>query len=60
MSPTIEKSHEACHCHLTLAIATVPIQPFIKPYDPPEALKHGTIFSNLYYPFFIGGEDDAR
>lgn len=40
----------------SLAIATVPIQPWTKPFDPETSLRNGTIFPNLYLPFFIGGE----
>lgn len=40
-----------------LAIATIPIQPWVQPYDPATALKHGTIFPNLDLPFYVtGGE----
>lgn len=46
---------------LQLAIATVPIQPWVTPYEPAKALKQGTIFPNLDLPFFItGGGSDAR
>jgi len=57
----------SCGCHpnpenqgtasLTLAIATVPPQPWITPYDLQTGLKNGTIFPNLYLPFFKGGEN---
>lgn len=38
---------------LTLAIATVPIQPWEKIYDPATALKQGTIFPSLDMPFYV-------
>lgn len=42
---------------MTLAIATVPIQPWEQPYDPATGLQHGTIFPCLDLPFFVtGGE----
>lgn len=53
----------SCNCHpepsaqagLTLAIATVPMQPWITPYEPEKGLKQGTIFPNLDKPFFKTG-----
>lgn len=53
----------SCNCHLepsvqtglTLAIATVPEQPWITPYEPEKGLKQGTIFPNLDMPFFKTG-----
>lgn len=42
-----------------LAIATVPSQPWIQPYDPAAGLKHGTIFPSLNLPFYIGGEKNG-
>lgn len=53
----------SCNCHpdpsaqagLTLAIATVPIQPWETPYDPQKALKQGTIFPSLDLPFYVTG-----
>ena len=60
-----EKHH--CDCApapgpgLQLAIATVPMQPWMTPYEPSKALKQGTIFPCLDLPFFItGGGSDAR
>lgn len=60
-----EKNH--CDCApapgpgLQLAIATVPMQPWMTPYEPAKALKQGTIFPCLDLPFFItGGGSDAR
>lgn len=56
----------SCGCHpseesqgiafLPLAIATVPPQPWIQPYDLKTGLKNGTIFPNLNLPFYKGGE----
>lgn len=53
----------SCNCHpdpsaqagLTLAIATVPVQPWETPYDPQKALKQGTIFPSLDLPFYVTG-----
>lgn len=41
---------------LPLAIVTIPLQPWVQPYDHSKALKQGTIFPNLDLPFFAGGE----
>lgn len=38
-----------------LAICSVPIQTWEQPYDPATALKHGTIFPGLNFPFFASG-----
>lgn len=53
----------SCNCHpdpspqagLTLAIATVPMQPWETPYDPQKALKQGAIFPSLDLPFYVTG-----
>lgn len=53
----------SCNCHpdpsaqagLTLAITTVPVQPWETPYDPQKALKQGTIFPGLDLPFYVTG-----
>jgi len=60
---------ETCNCHpqpsaqagLTLAIATIPLQPWETPYDPATALREGTIFPGLNMPFFVtaGGSGAA-
>lgn len=36
-----------------LAIASVPIQPWEQPFDPPKALCSGSLFGSLHKPFFI-------
>lgn len=59
MSPANEPAKETCTCHQSLAIASVPMQPWEKPCDPALGLKRGTIFNNLYFPFYIGGESHA-
>lgn len=38
---------------LTLAITTVPIQPWETPCDPATGLKQGTIFPGLNLPFYV-------
>ena len=43
-------------CALTLAMASVPPQPYVTPYEPDEVIKRGTIFENLCFPFHIGGD----
>lgn len=59
MSPVNESRPDTCNCQLPLAIASVPKQPWVQPSELNLALKRGTIFENLYFPFFIGGEDHA-
>ncbi|MCI7262686.1 MAG: spore coat associated protein CotJA [Clostridium sp.] len=39
-----------------LAIAAVPKQPWIAPTSLPLALERGTLFENLYFPFYAGGK----
>lgn len=52
-----EKSPAVPSKTVALAIATIPIQPWVQPYDPATALNHGTIFPNLDLPFYAtGGE----
>lgn len=42
----------------SLAIATVPVQPWEEPYDTCKGLKAGTIFPSLDLPFYVtGGEN---
>lgn len=41
---------------LTLAMATVPPQPWEPLYPPDQALARGTVFKSLDLPFFAGGE----
>lgn len=41
---------------LSLAIASVLIQPWEQPYEPGEGLARGTIFPCLDMPFFAGGK----
>ena len=49
-----------CTCeNPALAIATVPIQSWIPPYDFDRALKIGTIFPDLNKPVFCGDEIPA-
>lgn len=42
----------------SLAIATIPMQPWEEPYDACQGLKTGTIFPGLDLPFYVtaGGE----
>ncbi len=40
---------------LVLAMATVPMQPWETPYDPPTALRQGTVFPGLDKPFYVTG-----
>ncbi|MDO4329840.1 MAG: spore coat associated protein CotJA [Lachnospiraceae bacterium] len=42
--------------NLTLAMATVPLQPWEELYPPAKALARGTVFPGLDLPFFAGGE----
>ncbi len=50
---------EPCGCApgVSLAIVTVPLQPWETPYEPAEALQRGTIFPSLDKPFFAAGGD---
>lgn len=41
-----------------IAIASVPIQEWEQPYDVEKALQNGSIFPQLYKPFFI--EDEMK
>jgi|GEM_PF-1043050 len=47
----------SCGCSQVLAIASVPMQPFVAPSELSLALKRGTLFENLYFPFFAGGDE---
>lgn len=40
---------------LMLAMGTVPMQPWEKPYPPETALKQGTVFPALDKPFYVTG-----
>lgn len=40
---------------LSLAVASVPMQPWETPYDASKAFKQGTIFPSLDLPFFLTG-----
>ncbi len=59
MSPVRKESEppSACGCAQTLAMASVPIQPYVTPAEPAISLKRGTIFENLCFPFHIGGDE---
>lgn len=54
-----DKPNTTVQMPCTLAIATVPSQPWSQPYDCAKALSVGTIFPNLHMPFFGGGDADA-
>lgn len=56
MSPAIDNQVKECTCQQILAIASVPKQPWVQPRELCLALKRGTIFENLDFPFYIGGE----
>ncbi|MFT4104288.1 MAG: spore coat associated protein CotJA [Lacrimispora sp.] len=38
-----------------LGISSVPVQTWEQPYDSASALKHGTIFPGLNFPFYASG-----
>ncbi|MDO4556525.1 MAG: spore coat protein CotJB [Lachnospiraceae bacterium] len=40
-----------------LAIASIPMQSLKNPYTPDKALVHGTVFPNLFYPFFAASSE---
>ena len=40
---------------LSLAMASVPMQPWETPYNTAKALKQGTIFPSLDLPFYVTG-----
>lgn len=49
---------ENCLCTnqpISLAMAYVKDQPFCALYSPQDALKHGTLFTELYMPYCMGG-----
>lgn len=56
MSPANDYKAKECNCQQILAIASVPMQPWIQPRELSLALERGTIFENLDFPFYIGGE----
>lgn len=38
---------------ISLAIASIPLQLWETPYDPPTALKNGTVFPSLNLQFYV-------
>lgn len=56
MSPAEDKQLNACTCGQILAVASIVKQPWMQPYDLETALKRGTIFDNLHFPFYAGGD----
>lgn len=56
MSPAVDKLKADGTGRQILAIASVEKQPWIQPTELSLALKRGTLFENLYYPFYIGGD----
>lgn len=56
MSPAVDNLKANGTGRQTLAIASIEKQPWIQPTELSLALKRGTLFENLYYPFYIGGE----
>lgn len=56
MSPANDNLAKECTCKQILAIASVPKQPWMQPRELSLALKLGTIFENLDFPFYVGGE----
>ena len=51
-------SSKQANCVPSLAIATIPMQPWEEPYDACKALQAGTIFPGLDLPFYVtGGEN---
>ena len=56
MTAAFSNETAACRCHLSLAIASVPSQPWEKPMELEKALCRGTVFESLDMPFFVGGE----
>lgn len=57
MSPANENKANECTCQQILAIASVHKQPWMQPRELSLALKRGTIFENLDFPFYAGGEE---
>lgn len=51
MSPANDNLAKECTCKQILAIASVPKQPWMQPRELSLALKRGTIFENLDFPF---------
>lgn len=56
MSPADDKQQKECTCGQILAIASIVKQPWVQPTELSLALKRGTLFENLYFPFYIGGD----
>lgn len=46
-------------CLCTLAIASVPMQPWEELYSPEEALREGTAFPSLNLPFFVTAQQET-
>lgn len=48
-------TYDSCIEQLPLAMAYVPMQSFGKVYDLSTSIQKGTIFPDLYKPFYGGG-----
>ncbi|MBR2860217.1 MAG: spore coat associated protein CotJA [Clostridia bacterium] len=51
----LQDNQTQCINSLPLAKAYVPTQSFSAPVSPEEALKMGTLWRELYQPYFVGG-----
>lgn len=51
-----EKKETGCTCGQTMAIVSIPKQSWTVPTELSLALKRGTLFADLYFPFFAGGD----
>ena len=38
-----------------LAVSSIMIQPWVEPTEAALALRQGTLFENLHFPFYAGG-----
>lgn len=51
--PTMPETHESSFpAHVSLAMMYIPYQNFENTYEPEKALSQGTLFADLYMPFY--------
>lgn len=60
MSPADDKNNNSGSCSCHLAIASVKPQPYKEPGDLSLAFIRGTLFDDLYFPFFAGGQHNEQ
>lgn len=52
--------HDSIKSKPVLALTTILIQPWSAPCDLAKGLKQGTIFPDLCFPFYIGGDENDK